>query len=54
MNLNISMDCSGDELINSTLSLLEMSQDIVNMAPMNGVCSSADDNSFDRHFSRGK
>ena len=31
---NISIDSSGDELINSTFSLLEKSQDIVNMAPV--------------------
>ena len=31
---NISIDNSGDELINSTFSLLKKSQDIVNMAPV--------------------
>ena len=48
---NISMDSSGDKLINSTCSLLEKSQpDTVNMASVNVVYSSAYDNNFDRHI----
>ena len=47
---NVSMDSSGDELINSTFNLLEKSQDTVNMVPVNVVYGSAYDNNFDRHF----
>ena len=47
---NVSMDSSGDELINSTIIQLKKSQDTVNMAPVNVVYSNAYDNNFYRYI----